>query len=49
MSKRRKTNPVAKNLNQFNKPATHVDTKKRALKGYRKHKGGFEGDVKAAA
>ena len=34
-----KKNPVAKNLNKFNKPATHVDRKKRDARGYRKHKG----------
>ena len=36
---RNKSNPVAKNLNKFNKPATHRDRKKDAKKGERKHKG----------
>jgi hypothetical protein len=31
-------NPVAKNLNRFNKPATQRDRKKAARRGYRKHK-----------
>ncbi len=35
---RNKRNPVAKNLNKFNKPATHKDRKKAASRGYRKHK-----------
>ena len=39
MKKYAKKNPVAKNLNKFNKPATHVDRKKRDARGYRKHKG----------
>lgn len=34
-------NPVAKNLNKFNKPATHKDRKKAGKRGYRKHKGKF--------
>jgi len=34
-----KGNPVAKNLNKFNKPATHTDRKKAMKKGERKHKG----------
>lgn len=34
-----KGNPVAKNLNKFNKPATHTDRKKAMKKGDRKHKG----------
>jgi hypothetical protein len=34
-----KTNPVARTINKFNKPATHVDRKKRDRNGYRKHKG----------
>jgi hypothetical protein len=38
-SKRRgKTNPVAKNMEKFNRPATYVDRKKREKKGYKKHK-----------
>ncbi len=35
---RNKSNPVAKNLNKFNKPATHKDRKKAASRGYVKHK-----------
>lgn len=35
---RNKRNPVAKNCNKFNKPATHKDRKKAASRGYRKHK-----------
>ncbi len=35
---RNKSNPVAKNLNKFNKPATHKDRKKAASRGYYKHK-----------
>lgn len=31
-------NPVAKNLNRFNKPATHKDRKQAAKRGERKHK-----------
>lgn len=34
-----KGNPVAKNLNKFNKPATYTDRKKAMKKGERKHKG----------
>ena len=33
-----KLNPVAKNCNKFNKPATHVDRKKAAARGYDKYK-----------
>ena len=33
-------NLVAKNARRFNKAAVHVDRKKRAARGYRKHKGG---------
>lgn len=33
-----KSNPVAKNCNKFNKPATHTDRKKALKKGYKKHK-----------
>jgi hypothetical protein len=33
-----KRNPVAKNMNKFNKPATQTDRKKAAKKGYIKHK-----------
>jgi hypothetical protein len=35
---KQKLNPVAKNINKFNKPATHVDRKKAAKKGYLKYK-----------
>ena len=31
-------NPVAKNMEKFNRPATHVDRKKREKEGYKKHK-----------
>lgn len=34
-----KFNPVAKNLNKFNKPVTHTDRKKAMKKGYVKHRG----------
>ena len=37
MEKNRR-NPVAKNMNKFNKPATQTDRKKAAKKGYVKHK-----------
>lgn len=33
-----KSNPVAKNLNKVNKPATFTDRKKAQKRGYRKHK-----------
>ena len=33
------TNPVAKNMNKYNKPATHRDRKKDDKRGYTKHKG----------
>lgn len=33
-----KGNPVAKNINKFNKPATHIDRKKAMKKGHCKHK-----------
>jgi len=36
-------NPVAKNMNKFNKPATHKDKKKDAKRGYQKHKGQLNG------
>jgi hypothetical protein len=36
---RNKLNPVAKNINKFNKPATHTDRKKSMKKGYEKHRG----------
>jgi len=36
-------NPVAKNMNKFNKPATHRDKKKDAKRGYQKHKGQLNG------
>ena len=35
----KRTNPVAKNMEKFNRPATHVDRKKRERDGYKKHKG----------
>jgi hypothetical protein len=38
-----KGNPVAKNLNKFNKPATHKDKKKDDKRGYLKHKGNLDG------
>jgi hypothetical protein len=38
MEKQRLRNPVAKNCNKFNKPATHVDRKKAAARGYDKYK-----------
>jgi len=38
-----KGNPVAKNLNKFNKPATHKDKKKDVKRGYVKHKGQLNG------
>jgi len=38
-----KGNPVAKNLNKFNRPATHKDKKKDAKRGYVKHKGQLNG------
>ncbi len=38
MEKQRLRNPVAKNCNKFNKPATHKDRKKAASRGYTKHK-----------
>ena len=34
-------NPVAKNLNKFNKAKTFVDRKKNAKRGYKKHKGEY--------
>jgi len=34
-----RTDPVAKNLNKYNKPATHRDRKKDDKRGYEKHKG----------
>ena len=36
-------NPVTKNMNKFNKPATHKDKKKDAKRGYQKHKGNLDG------
>lgn len=36
---RDKRNPVAKNINKFNRAQTHADRKKRAKRGYEKHKG----------
>lgn len=39
-----KGNPVAKNMEKFNRPATFTDRKKAASKGYRKHKGGYSND-----
>lgn len=35
---KRPGNPVAKNLNKFNKPATHTDKKKQLKRGEVKHK-----------
>ena len=35
---RNRRNPVAKNCNKFNKPATHADRKKAIKRGYVKHK-----------
>lgn len=32
-------NPVAKNMEKFNKPATHTDRKKAQKRGRRKHRG----------
>jgi len=34
-----KTNPVAKNMEKFNKPKTYKDRKKESDRGYEKHKG----------
>jgi hypothetical protein len=34
-------NPVAKNARKFNKSHVMADRKKRAARGYRKHKGAF--------
>jgi hypothetical protein len=40
-------NPVAKNLNKFNRPSTHKDRKKGEKSGDVKHKKGFCGvDIK---
>jgi hypothetical protein len=39
MSARRKGNPVAKNMERFNRPATHRDRKKALKRGFQKHKG----------
>lgn len=39
-----KHNPVAKNMNKFNKAATHTDKKKASKKGYKKHKGSLDED-----
>ena len=39
-----KGNPVAKNLNKFNRPATHKDKKKDTKRGYQKHKGQMSED-----
>lgn len=36
--KRRERNPVAKNMNTYNKPQTHKDKKKMLKKGVTKHK-----------
>jgi len=36
-----KNNPVAKNIEKFNRPATHTDRKAREKAGYRKHKNDF--------
>ena len=35
-------NPVAKNIEKYNKPKTHTDRKKRQKKGYVKHKGSWK-------
>lgn len=35
--KHKPNNLVAKHCNEFNKPATHVDRKKRIKSGYKKH------------
>ena len=35
-----KHNPVAKHCRRFNKAVVMVDRRKRAARGYRKHKGG---------
>ena len=37
-----KRNPVAKNIEKFNKPKTHSDKKKKMKKGYRKHKDSWQ-------
>ena len=39
---RRRRNPVAKNINTFNKPATHLDRKKAMKRGKRKHITAYE-------
>ena len=41
MEKQKLRNPVAKNCNKLNKPATHKDRKKAASRGYAKHKLSF--------
>lgn len=38
MSKRKNRNPVAKNMERFNRPTTHEDRRKSLKKGYEKHK-----------
>ena len=45
--KSKKTNPVAKNMEKFNRPATHVDRKKRERDGYQKHKGGLDEHIRS--
>lgn len=37
MEKQKLRNPVAKNCNKFNKPATHKDRKRAMKQGYVKH------------
>lgn len=36
-------NPVSKNMEKFNRPATHKDKKKENKKGYKKHKENHDG------
>lgn len=38
------TNPVHKNREKFNRPATHKDKKKETKKGYTKYKKGEQDD-----
>lgn len=37
-SPQKRSNPVAKNMEKFNKPVTHKDRKKEMKRGGRKHK-----------
>lgn len=46
MSKR---NPVAKNMELFNRPATYKNRQKEVKKGYRKHAKDWRDSSKAAA